>query len=182
MTLKCPTCEQTLSAERYVFALQAQQVQYTRHGESPDEQAVLTPLALKTLGRYCSKACCKTQLPERLEELGLPAGLQHHRMAGGPLYPCGKCGKPVNMTQTHIAVIRGDVTLTPDDEESYPNAQTMHTLLCKGCMDPQAQELMALVRDHQKKAKAEQRKAQRAQKRQQERVRDTARGLRTGQT
>jgi hypothetical protein len=162
MTLKCPTCEQALGAARHVFALQAQHVQYTLRGKTPDEQAVLSPLGLTTLARYCTKACCKKQLPERLEQLGLPAGLQYQRVAGGPIAPCGHCGKPVNMTKAHIAVIRGDVTLEAHDEESHPDVQTIHTVLCKACLGTQAQELMTLVRDHQKKARAAQRKARRA--------------------
>ncbi len=167
MTPQCPNCEQTLGEAQYAFALQAQQVEYTQPGETPDQQAVLTTLGLKTLGRYCSKACCKKQLPERLEQLGLPSEVQHHHVGGGPIWPCGHCGKPVNLTKPHISVIRGDVAGQPNDGESYPDVQTMHTVLCKGCLGTQAQELMAFVRDHLKKVKTAQRREQRAIEREQ---------------
>ncbi len=172
MTLKCPTCEKALGSARHVFALQAQQVEYTMPGDTPNEQAALSPLALTTLKRYCTSACCKAQLPELLEKLGLPAELQFNRVEGGPICPCGHCGKPVNMTQVHIGVIRGHVDLEPDGEESYPDAQTMHTVLCKKCMGAQSQELMRLARDHLKKAKAAKRREQRAMKREQARARE----------
>lgn len=180
MTLQCPTCQKSLASARHVFALQAQQVEYTQPGETPDEQAALKTLALTTLKRYCTSACCKAQLPELFEQLGLPAELQFNRVAGGPLCPCGHCGKPVNMTQVHVGVIRGHVTLESDGQERYPDAQTMHTILCKSCMGTHAQALMAFLREHQKKTKAAQRKAQRAQKRQEERERTAAERLRTG--
>ncbi len=172
MNMQCPTCEQALGGVRHVFALQAQKVEYTLPGETPNEQAALSPLALTTLKRYCTSACCKAQLPELLEQLGLPAELKFNRVAGGPICPCGHCGKPVNMTQVHIGVIRGHVDLEPDGEESYPDAQTMHTVLCKKCMGAQSQELMRLARDHLKKVKAAKRREQRAMKREQARARE----------
>lgn len=174
MTLKCPTCEKATGSARHVFALQAQQIEYTMPGDTPNEQAALSPLALTTLKRYCTSACCKAQLPELLEKLGLPAELQFNRVEGGPICPCGHCGKPVNMTQIHIGVIRGHVALKPNGEESYPNEQTMHTVLCKKCMGAQAQDLMALGRNQLKKVKAAQRREQRAMEREQARERDAA--------
>lgn len=145
--MKCATCEAPLGAVRYVFALQDHHVEYSRSGETPSDQAVLRPSVMTTSGRYCSSTCCKQQLPERLEGLGLPAHLQHNRVLGGPICPCGKCGKPVNMTQPHVAVIKGKVLLSASGEENAPVWFDILTVLCKDCMGLQAQQMMELVRD-----------------------------------
>jgi hypothetical protein len=75
MGMKCATCEAPLGSVRYVFALQGHHVEYSRSGDTPSDQAVLRPSVMTTLGRYCSSVCCKQQLPEQLESLGLPAHL-----------------------------------------------------------------------------------------------------------
>lgn len=145
MGMKCATCEAPLGAVRYVFALQGHHMEYSRPGETPSDQAVLRPSVMTTLGRYCSSACCKQQLPERLEGLGLPAHLQHNRVLGGPLCPCGKCGKPVNMTQPHSAVIKGKVLLLANGEEDAPVWMDILSVLCPDCRNLAAQEMTELA-------------------------------------
>lgn len=146
MGMKCATCEAPLGAVCYVFALQGHHVEYSRCGDTPSDQAVLRPSVMTTLGRYCSSACFKQELPEQLECLGLPTHLQHNRVLGGPICPCGKCGKPVNMTQPHAAVIKGKVLLLANGEEDAPTWLDILTVLCKDCMGLTEQEMMALAR------------------------------------
>lgn len=146
MGMKCATCEVPLGAVRYVFALQGHHVEYSRCGDTPSDQAVLRPSVMTTLGRYCCSACCKQQVPEQLEGLGLPTHLQHNRVLGGPICPCGRCGKPVYMTQPHAAVIKGKVLLLANGEEDAPVWLDILTVLCKDCMGLTAQEMMALAR------------------------------------
>lgn len=145
----CATCGTPLGSVRYVFALQGHQVEYTRPGDTPNSQALLRPSVMTTLGRYCSSDCCKRQLAEQLERLGLPAELQHNRVMGGPICPCGHCGKPVDMTQTHAAVIKGKVLLRPDGEEDNPVWFDMLTVLCQDCLGHTARAMMTLSHRHE---------------------------------
>ena len=140
--MNCAHCNALLGDVRYVFALQGHGMEYSRPGETPSEQAVLTSRVITTLARYCSSACCKQQLPDRLERLALPATLQHNRVLGGPICPCGKCGTPVVMTQPHVAVIKGKVLVEPDGEEGVPVWFDILTVLCDGCDGAQAREMV----------------------------------------
>ncbi len=139
--MNCAHCNALLGDVRYVFALQDHGMEYSRPGETPSEQAVLTSRVITTLARYCSSACCKQQLPEQLERLALPANLQHNRVLGGPICPCGKCGTPVVMTQPHVAVIKGKVLMERDDE-SAPVWLDILTVLCDECKGTQAREMV----------------------------------------
>jgi hypothetical protein len=142
----CATCEIPLGTVRYVFALQDHHVEYTLPGDTPTSQALLRPSVMTTLGRYCSSACCKKQLGAQLNRLGLPVALQNNRVMGGPICPCGRCGKPVTMTQSHAAVIKGKVLLRRDGLEDDPEWFDMLTVLCQDCQGIQALAMMALSR------------------------------------
>lgn len=51
-----------------------------------------------------------------------------------PIYPCGKCGKPVNVMEPHGAWISGPVSSgDPQDENNAPDWFDMLTVLCKSC-------------------------------------------------
>ena len=58
--MNCAHCNALLGDVRYVFALQGHGMEYSRPGETPSEQAVLTSRVITTLARYCSSACSTT--------------------------------------------------------------------------------------------------------------------------
>ena len=145
----CATCQIPLGSVRYVFALQGHHVEYTRPGDTPTSQALLQPSVMTTLGRYCSSACCKKQLGAQLNRMGLPVALQNNRVMGGPICPCGRCGKPVAMTESHAAVIKGKVLLRWDGAEDYPTWFDMLTVLCQDCQGIEALAMMALSKVHE---------------------------------
>lgn len=142
--MNCAHCNALLGDVRYVFALQGHGMEYSRPGETPSEQAVLTSRVITTLARYCSSACCKQQLPDQLGRLALPATLQHNRVLGGPICTCGKCGTPVVMTQPHVAVIKGKVLMERDDEGA-PVWLDILTVLCEECRGAQAHEMVEFL-------------------------------------
>lgn len=125
----CDGCGVPIGSSLQAFALQHHTIEYALEGESPDEQAYLTLAGMDIKARFCSSACCKPQLPALLLAHGLPAAMAHNKLQGGPLHPCGKCGKPVNMTQPHGAYVR--CKLTPPDEA--PDWFDVLALVCVGC-------------------------------------------------
>lgn len=99
----------------------------------------MRPRALTTLSRFCSSACCKQQLAGLLQAQGLAPHLQHNRVGGGPIAPCGKCGKPVNMNQPHGAWIKGKVTADiQNGEDDLPVWLDVFTVVCPDCAGPYA--------------------------------------------
>lgn len=60
--MNCAHCNALLRDVRYVFSLQGHGMEYSRPGETPSEQAVLTSRVITTLARYCCSVCCKQQL------------------------------------------------------------------------------------------------------------------------
>ena len=95
----------------------------------------MNPSILTTMARFCSSVCCKQHLASLLEGQGLLGHLQHNRVYGGPIAPCGKCGKPVNMNQPHGAWIKGKVTADiQSGEDAQPDWFDVLTVVCDGCM------------------------------------------------
>jgi hypothetical protein len=130
-----------LGASHRVFGFQRHQISYDLEGRTPDEQALIESCVITTMARFCSSGCCKQQLGRLLVEQGLPEHLQHNRVMCGPIVPCGKCGKPVNLTQPHGAWIKGKVTSDiQNGQDAAPDWFDILTVLCMSCagMEEQA--------------------------------------------
>ena len=135
----CMECGTALGKTHHVFALQKHQIGYSQPGETPSEQALLTASTMTTIARFCSAPCCKNQLGELLQAQGLPVALQKNRVYGGPIAPCGKCGKPVDMSQPHGAWIKGKVTADLQmGEDSSPHWLDILTVVCTSCLEFEA--------------------------------------------
>lgn len=135
---RCAACSTPLGGSHHMFGFQRNQITYSLPGETPSEQALMKPSILSTLGRFCCSACCKQQLASLLEAQGLPSHLQHNRVYGGPIAPCGKCGKPVNMSQPHGAWIKGKVTADiQNGVDAAPDWFDVLTVVCASCVGPE---------------------------------------------
>lgn len=151
MNMQCHCCHAPLASVRYVFAIQRHHLEYEQQDEVTEAQAMLYTSELTTLERYCSSACCKQELAVQLEKLGLPPQLQHNRILGGPICPCGKCGKPVDMTKPHVAVVKGKVQSDSEGNEDVPDWLDMLTVLCANCFGlPQQAWLTSLQQEDRK--------------------------------
>ncbi len=124
---KCEACGIDLGTSFRAFALTTNTVSYPNDGRTPDQQAVMVYHDRQIKARFCSSDCLKTKLVLLLESQGLPAEAAHGRIGAGPLHPCGVCGKPVNMTQPHIAASKGKHT---NAEIVYAD---MLALICPSC-------------------------------------------------
>lgn len=134
---QCYACRGTLKDSFQAFALQLNRIDYTLPGQTPSEQAFLQTSDSIVLVRFCSSACCKSKLGGLLELQGIPAGLQHNRVGGGPICPCGKCGKPVSLTQPHGAWLRAKYFFQADGEaEEFPDWFDVLTVMCMDCLCP----------------------------------------------
>ena len=132
---RCSTCTTPLSGSHHFFGLQRHHITYSLPGDTPSEQAVMNPSILTTMARFCSSVCCKQQLASLLKGQRLPGHLQHNRVYGGPIAPCGKCGKPVNMSQPHGAWIKGKVTADiQNGEDAPPDWFDVLTVVCDSCI------------------------------------------------
>lgn len=133
-TFRCTTCAAPLGGRHQLFGFQSNQLSYELPGETPSDQALMRPSQLSFHARFCGSTCCERQLAALLEEQGLPSHLQQNRVYGGPIATCGKCGKPVNMTQPHGAWIRGEVT-SPIQQgvDAAPAWFDVLTVVCAGC-------------------------------------------------
>jgi hypothetical protein len=124
-----------------VFGFQHQHLYYERSGDTPTVQAILKPSNLAIGAWFCSSACCKQQLGNLLETQGFPGHLQHNRVQGGPIAPCGKCGKPVDMSEHHGAWIKGKVTADiQHGEDATPDWVDVLTVVCLNCAETAAKE------------------------------------------
>lgn len=133
-TIACATCDVALDVEHFMFGAQVHHISYVLSGDTPSDQAYMQPSEVTTFVRYCSSECCYQQLASRLEDQGLPGHLQHHRVYGGPIEPCGKCGKPVNLCEPHVAWIKGDVRADiQNGEDAAPHCLDVMTVVCAGC-------------------------------------------------
>lgn len=145
--MRCAACGKPLGGAHHVFAFQDHQIAYTREGNTPSEQALLQPGACTTIARFCSSACCKPHLGHLLSAQSLPAQYQHNRVSGGPIVACGKCGKPVNLTQPHGAWIKGKVTADIQNaEEAALDWLDVLAVLCAGCSGAQSSISMNIGR------------------------------------
>ena len=133
-TLTCQTCEEPLAKTHRIFAFQSHHIHYLKRGNTPDEQAVLYPENTWVLASFCSSACRKPHLGTLLEAQGLSEHLQHQRLGAGPITPCAKCGKPVDMTQPHGGWVKGKFTveLESDTPCSLDHFDLM-AVVCPGC-------------------------------------------------
>jgi hypothetical protein len=144
-SIQCQTCEQILGNSHRMFGYLWNQISYELAGETPSDQAVMKLRALSTLARFCSSDCCKQQLPGLLQAQGLAAHLQHNRVGGGPIAPCGQCGKPVDMSQPHGAWIKGKVTADiQNGEDDLPDWMDVLTVVCTSCGGPHTADALAL--------------------------------------
>ena len=131
----CKVCGAALHKTHYALAWQFHAISYTRPGDTPEEQAVLNLDSTAVRARFCSKACFHQGLRPALEADGLPAGLAEHRVLGGPIHPCVKCGKPVNLMASHPAWVRCKQTMIPQDDEeiSLPDWFDVMGVECADC-------------------------------------------------
>lgn len=133
--LRCQACNAPLENSFQAFAFQLNQIQYTRPGETPSQQAHLNAGGPQVVARFCNSGCCKPALGPLLKAQGIAAHYSENRVHGGPICPCGKCGKPVNLTQTHGAWVRAKFGL---DENGLPDAHPdwfdVLTVVCSSCL------------------------------------------------
>lgn len=69
----------------------------------------------------------------QLDLLGLPVEVQHQRVLGGPISACGQCGKPVNLTEAHTAVVKGKLEEPISPQEDELLWFDVLTVLCTSC-------------------------------------------------
>lgn len=144
-TIRCQACEQVLGGSHRLFGFLWHQISYELAGETPSDQAVMKTRALTTVARFCCSDCCMQQLARLLQAQGLAAHLQHNRVLGGPIAPCGKCGKPVNLCEPHGAWIKGKVTANiQNGEDSLPDWLDVLAVVCASCCGPYAADDLEL--------------------------------------
>ncbi|NYT58226.1 hypothetical protein H0A65_04730 [Alcaligenaceae bacterium] len=124
--------------------MQHHAIDYSLRGRTLDEQAYLTLAATNVIARFCSSTCCKAMLGTLLKAQGLAEKHQHNRIEAGPIHPCAKCNKPVDMTQPHGAWVRCKQTAIwdgarwCDDEPDWFDVLAVVCADCMGLSDTQA--------------------------------------------
>lgn len=140
----CHACGTPLGLSQQAFALQHHTIDYSLRGRTLNEQAYLTLAATQMVARFCSSTCCKAKLGALLKAQGLAEKHQHDKIAAGPIHPCAKCNKPVDMTQPHGAWVRCKQTATwdgvrwCDDEPDWFDVLAVVCADCAGLSEQQA--------------------------------------------
>ena len=131
----CKVCGAAIGKTHYALAWQFHAISYTRPGDTPEEQAVLNLDSTAVRASFCSKSCFHQGLTAALAAEGLPEKIAHQRVLGGPLYPCVKCGTPVNLMASHPAWVRCKQTMVAqgDEEIGLPDWFDVMGVECPAC-------------------------------------------------
>jgi len=133
----CTLCGQSLAAFRYGFAFSTHQMQLLpgTGGDGRQPQQTLKIKGTKVVARYCSHACCKIDLSHQLDVHGYPESLQHNRIAELVVCPCVHCGKPVDLTQPHVAIQKNKHTQVDINDDSTVDVHWADVLAvqCANC-------------------------------------------------
>ncbi|MCZ8016229.1 MAG: hypothetical protein O9274_11065 [Limnobacter sp.] len=131
----CYACNSELGKAFQALAFQSHRIEYTRQGNTPSEQAFMEAEAEYIPAYFCSSNCCKSKLGELLAAQGIAEHFKDNRVYGGPICPCGKCGKPVNMTQSHNAWVRGKFFFSAlEEDDRTADWFDVLTVVCKACL------------------------------------------------
>ena len=101
----CATCSTTLNSRYHAFNRNIERLQYSPSSAPPQLRSCIV-LHSEQLAHYCSPECAEAGASFVLEQLGIPLQIT----GNGPIEPCSKCGKPVNLTVPHVAYELMDLT------------------------------------------------------------------------
>lgn len=126
----CATCSATLNSRYYSFSRNIERHQYTR----PDAISQLhTCIVLHSeqLAHYCSPECAEAGTNAELAQRGIPLQIT----GNGPIEPCSKCGKPINLTVPHATFELMDLTeiRQPWLLSAQPHGSQTVARLCSSC-------------------------------------------------
>ena len=133
----CGACGEPLEGVHYAFTLQTNTIQSPHRGDTPADGATMTFTGLSVRERFCCSACCKGRLADLLQAEGLPAEMQFNRVLAGPIATCGKCAKPVDLTDSHVAYTKGKHSWVKSGDEliseiDYCDVLAVVCALCAG--------------------------------------------------
>src|SRR5690606_39125628 len=115
-------------------------------GAMPNEQAHLALASTDIVAKFCCGKCCKPALASLLQAQGLSAALAHNRIEAGPIHPCAKCGKPVNMMQPHGAWVRCKLMAMDD----APDWFEVLAVMCQDCAGLASHDVDVRQQDRQR--------------------------------
>ncbi len=96
---QCETCAVNLTSRYHSLSRHVEQCQYTASDDDNTQLTRINILHAEQVTQYCGSECAQIGAYSQLNDRGISLNL----VGDGPITPCSKCSKPMDLTQAHIA-------------------------------------------------------------------------------
>lgn len=102
----CDTCGEKVQRRYHSFSRQIERIGYANAADGAKSSQAINVLYSERLTQYCNADCAAVGAYCQLEDRGIPLTV----VRNGPIAPCSKCGKPMDLRQLHVAYEVMDLT------------------------------------------------------------------------
>lgn len=124
----CETCGKPFRTPMFDVAKEYERTIFQENDNMPEFEII----GSVGIGEYCSKVC----RDQARGDLLLRENVRATYPDIGPIEPCSRCGKPVDMTKFHLAYVESVLDLEPGHMSTNVLESVVLAVLCNTCSPP----------------------------------------------